>query len=161
VGVFLAYNTMTFSVVQRRATIGIERALGATRAEVLAVVLTDALLLGLVATALGLALGVGLAQELVRLVTRTINDLYFIVVVRDVAVSPAILAKGAALGVGATLLAAILPALEATTAPPGAAMKRAALEAGARRAAPRAAAAGVAVLLAGWLLVGRAGPSLS
>ena len=36
VGLFLAYNTMTFSVVQRRATIGMARALGVTRAEIVA-----------------------------------------------------------------------------------------------------------------------------
>ena len=62
VGVFLAYNTMTFSVVQRRATIGMARALGVTRAEIVAVVLADALLVGLVATTLGLGLGVGLGS---------------------------------------------------------------------------------------------------
>ena len=160
VGVFLAYNTMTFSVVQRRATLGMARALGVTRAEIVAVVLADALLVGLVATALGLGLGVVLAHGLLRLVTRTINDLYFIVVVRDLAVSPAILAKGAALGVGATLLAAIVPAAEAAAAAPGAAMQRVVLEARARRAVPRAAAAGVLVLGAGGILVGWAGPSL-
>ena len=54
VGLFLAYNTVTFSVVQRRATIGMLRALGVTRAEIVGVVLAEALLLALVATALGL-----------------------------------------------------------------------------------------------------------
>jgi putative ABC transport system permease protein len=161
VGVFLAYNTMTFSVVQRRATLGMARALGVTRAEIVGVVLADALLVGLVATALGLALGVGLAQGLLRLVTRTINDLYFVVVVRDLAVSPAVLAKGAALGVGATLLAAVVPAAEAAASPPGAALQRVVLEARTRRAAPRAAATGVAVLAAGGFIVGWAGPSLA
>ncbi len=160
VGIFLAYNTMTFSIVQRRATIGMARALGVTRTEIIAVVLTDALLLGLVATTLGLGLGVGLAQGLVRLVTRTINDLYFVVVVRDLAVSPAVLAKGAALGLGATLLAAIVPAAEAAAAPPGGAIQRGVLEARARRAAPRAAVAGLVVLGGGGLLVGWAGASL-
>jgi putative ABC transport system permease protein len=161
VGVFLAYNTMTFSVVQRRATIGMARALGVTRTEIVAVVLADALVVGVVATAVGLGLGIGLAHGLVRLVTRTINDLYFVVVVRDLAASPALLAKGAALGIGATLLAAIVPALEAAAAPPGAAMQRATVETRTRHAAPRAAAAGVAVLGAGAGLVAWAGPSLA
>jgi putative ABC transport system permease protein len=160
VGLFLAYNTMTFSVVQRRVTIGMVRALGVTRAEIVAVILGEAGLLGVVATALGLALGVGLAATLVKLVTRTINDLYFVVVVRDVTVSPAALARGAALGIGATLLAALVPAVEASTAPPAAAMKRVVLEARARRAAPRTAVAGVLVLSSGAFLVGGAGRSL-
>jgi putative ABC transport system permease protein len=161
VGLFLAYNTMTFSVVQRRPTIGMLRALGVTRPEIVAAVLVEALLIGLVATSLGLVLGVALGGGLLRLVTRTINDLYFVVVVRDLALSPAVLAKGAALGIGATLLAAIVPAAEASGAPPGAAIQRISLEARARRAASRAALAGLAVILAGGLLVGAAGRSLA
>jgi putative ABC transport system permease protein len=161
VGLFLAYNTMTFSVVQRRATLGMVRALGVTRAEVVAVVLAEALVLGLVATAAGLVLGVFLARWLVELVTRTINDLYFVVVVRDLAVSAAGLAKAAALGIGATLLAAVVPALEATGTPPGAAIRRAALEARLRRAVPRAAGTGLAVLAGGAVVVAGAGRSLA
>jgi putative ABC transport system permease protein len=161
VGLFLAYNTMTLSVVQRRATIGMLRALGVTRAEIVAVVLAEAFLLGVVATALGLGLGVALAGGLLRLVTRTINDLYFVVVVRELALSPAVLAKGAALGIGATLLAALVPAAEAATAPVGDAIRRIVLEARARRAAPRAAAAGLAVLATGGLVVAGAGRSLA
>ena len=160
VGLFLAYNTMTFSVVQRRATLGMLRALGVTRAEIVATVLAEALLFGVAATVLGLGLGVGLAGGLVTLVTRTINDLYFVVVVRELAVSPAVLAKGAALGIGATLLAALVPAAEASAAPPGAAIRRIVLEARARRTAPRAALAGLGVLSAGALLVAAADRSL-
>ena len=103
----------------------------------------------------------GLAGGLVTLVTRTINDLYFVVVVRELAVSPAVLAKGAALGIGATFLAALVPAGEASAAPPGAAIRRNVLEARARRVAPRAALAGLAVLAAGALLVASAGRSLA
>jgi putative ABC transport system permease protein len=161
VGLFLAYNTMTFSVVQRRATIGMLRALGVTRAEIVGVVLAEALLLALVATALGLGVGMVLAGGLVRLVTRTINDLYFVVVVRDLAVSATALAKGAALGIGATLVAALLPAAEASTAPPGAAVQRVALEARARRAAPRVALAGLVVLLTGASVLAISGRSLA
>jgi putative ABC transport system permease protein len=160
VGLFLAYNTMTFSVVQRRATIGMLRALGVTRAEIIAAVVAEGLALGVVATGLGLVLGVGLAGGLVRLVTRTINDLYFVVVVRDLALSPAALARGAALGIGATLLAALVPAAEASGAAPGAAMKRVTLEARARQGVPRAALAGMAVLAAGAFLLSGAGRSL-
>jgi putative ABC transport system permease protein len=96
----------------------------------------------------------------VRLVTRTINDLYFVVVVRDLAVAPAGLARAAALGVGATLLAALVPAAEASAALPGAAIQRIALETRVRRAAPRAALLGVAALMAGALLIRLSGRSL-
>ena len=137
VGMFLIYQTMTFSVVQRRPLIGALRAIGVTRAEIFALVMIEAALIGVVGTAAGLALGAGLARGLLALVTRTINDLYFVLLVRDVALDPLALAKGVLLGVGATLAAALAPALEATGAPPRVVMSRGALESGARRMVPR------------------------
>src|SRR5207247_3757487 len=78
VGMFLIYQTMTFSVVQRRPLIGSLRALGLTRGEVFALVMSEALVIGVVGTLAGVALGFGMAQGLLRLVTRTITDLYFV-----------------------------------------------------------------------------------
>ena len=49
VGLFLIYNTVTFSVVQRRQVIGIMRSLGTTRGQVFAFILGEALILGTVA----------------------------------------------------------------------------------------------------------------
>ncbi len=135
-GVFLIYNTMTFSVVQRRTLIGTLRALGVTRGEVFALVLGEAAAVALLGTAAGLGAGVLLGRELVRLVTQTINDLYFVLSVRELAVPPLTLAKGAALGIGATLLAALAPAIEATQAPPRAVLTRSTLEARLRKALP-------------------------
>ncbi len=148
-GVFLIYNTMTFSVVQRRTLIGTLRALGVTRREIFASLLLEALLMGALGTAAGLAAGTALGEILLRLVTRTINDLYFVLSVRHLALAPAILVKGAVLGLGATAVAALAPALEATAAPPRAALTRSLAEARARRAVPRAAGAGVLLLAAG------------
>ncbi len=48
VGVFLIFSAVSFIVVQRRRVIGVLRALGATRARVLAMILTEALMLGIV-----------------------------------------------------------------------------------------------------------------
>ncbi|MEO7974835.1 MAG: FtsX-like permease family protein, partial [Thermoanaerobaculia bacterium] len=61
-GTFLIYNTMTFSVVQRRELFGRLRALGVRRGEILALVMTEAAFLGIVGSALGLALGVVLGR---------------------------------------------------------------------------------------------------
>jgi len=152
-GMFLIYNTMTFAVVRRRTLFGTLRALGVTRREILAAVLGEAAAVGIVGTALGLAAGVGLGTGLVRLVTRTINDLYFVLSVRELAVDPWSLATGAALGLGATLGAALYPALEATSAPPRAVLTRSALEGRTRRGVPRAALAGTLLGAAGGLLL--------
>jgi putative ABC transport system permease protein len=149
VGMFLIYQTMTFSVVQRRPLIGSLRALGVTRGEVFALVMSEAVVIGVVGTVAGLALGFGMAQGLLRLVTRTINDFYFVVSVRDVVLDPLTLAKSGLLGIGATALAALAPALEATTAPPRIVMSRASLETRARRGTRRAGWLGVAVMVAG------------
>jgi putative ABC transport system permease protein len=159
-GVFLIYSTMTFSVVQRRGPIGILRALGVTRREVFALVLGEALVVALLGTAAGLTAGVLLGRELVRLVTQTINDLYFVVSVRELAVPAATLLKGAALGIGATLFAAIVPAVEATQAPPRAVLTRSVLESRLRRSLPRATALGAGLLLLGAGLLALPGGAL-
>ncbi|MGH7279550.1 MAG: ABC transporter permease, partial [Candidatus Rokuibacteriota bacterium] len=162
VGMFLIYQTMTFSVVQRRPLIGSLRAIGVTRREVFGLVMAEALVIGLVGTVAGLALGLGMAQGLLGLVTRTVNDLYFVLSVRDVTLDPLSLGKGVLLGVGATVLAALAPALEATGAPPRAVMSRAVLESRARRTLRRAPWVGLGVIVAGaavlaWPAAGIAG----
>jgi putative ABC transport system permease protein len=148
-GVFLIYNTMVFSVVQRRTLIGTFRALGVTRGQVFALVLSEAAVIAVVGTAAGLGAGVLLARELVRLVTQTINDLYFVVSVRELAVPVSVLIKGGAIGIGATLAAAVAPAVEATQAPPRAVLTRSVLETRLRRALPRVTLAGAVLVLLG------------
>ena len=149
VGMFLIYNTTTFSVVRRRRLIGLLRAIGVTRREIFGLLLGEALLIGVIGSAAGLLFGSLLGRELIRLVTRTINDLYFVTEVGSVILLPEAFVKGALLGIGATVAAAIPPALEATSAPPRAALSRISIEAGTRRIAPLAALAGVAAMIAG------------
>ncbi len=149
VGMFLIYNAVTFSVVQRRALIGMVRALGVTRREIFQLVLGEALLTGLIGTTVGIVLGIIVGRGLVNLVTQTINDLYFVLSVRELTVEPFSLLKGAALGLGATLVAALVPAFEATTAPPRAVMSRSIIESRLRRIVPRAALGGVLFLVLG------------
>lgn len=148
-GMFLIYNAMTFSVVQRRELLGSLRALGVTRGEVVRTVGGEALITAVVGTALGLAAGVALGRGLVQLVTRTINDLYFVLTVEGLTVPPAVLVKGGLLGVGATLLAAWPAVREAVQAPPRAATTRSMGEDRVRRLVPRAAAAGVVLAAVG------------
>ena len=62
VGMFLIYNTVTFSVVQRRGMFGTLRCLGVTEREIFGLVLAEAISVGLIGSALGLGLGVILAE---------------------------------------------------------------------------------------------------
>ncbi|MCX6029552.1 MAG: ABC transporter permease [Chloroflexi bacterium] len=149
VGMFLIYNSMTFSVVQRRPLFGTLRCLGVTQGEVGVLVLSEAAVVGAIGVSLGLGLGVLLGQGAVRLVTQTINDLYFVVTVRGVTIAPESLVKGALLGMAATLASASLPAWEAAIVPPRLALARSGLEETARRGVPITAAAGLIGLAAG------------
>ena len=153
VGAFLIYNTMTFSVVQRRGLIGRLRALGVTRRQVFGLVLGEAALLGLVGTGLGLLLGIVLATGLVQLITQTINDLYFVLTVRELTIAPWTLVKGTLLGMGTTLAAALAPAREATNAPVSTVLRRSTKEANVQALAPRLAGLGAAVGAAGVVLL--------
>lgn len=76
VGMFLVYNTVSFSVAQRRREIGIYRALGMTERRVAGLFLLEAGLFGCVGGLLGGLAGLWLARSLVVLVGRTISDLY-------------------------------------------------------------------------------------
>ncbi|MDZ7659662.1 ABC transporter permease [Fodinibius sp.] len=116
VGMFLIYNTMTFSVVQRRSLIGRLRALGTTKKEILTIVLKEAFLIGVLGTVIGIIAGIFLAQGLVKLVTQSINDLYFVLSVQELSIGFFPIAKATILGVGATLIAAFWPAKEASQA---------------------------------------------
>jgi putative ABC transport system permease protein len=160
VGTFLIYNTMTFSVVQRREQLGRLRAVGITRGELFAVVLGEAAVLGMVGTVAGLLLGVLLGRGLVELVTRTLNDLYLVVSVRGLSLEPFTLAKGLLLGLGATLVAALLPAWEAARSAPAVTLRRSMLEDVARRRAPRLALLGLGVLALGTGLLALPTPAL-
>jgi len=152
-GAFLIYNTMTFSVVQRRPLFGTLRAMGVTRGELLRGILGEAALLGLAGATGGILLGILLGQGLVRLVTRTINDLYMAVSVDALTIPPEVLLRGGLLGLGVTLLATLPPAWEATTVSPGDALRRSAVESRVRELVPRAAGGGLLLLGMGALLL--------
>jgi putative ABC transport system permease protein len=145
VGLFLVYGTISFTVVQRRRSLGILRALGATRAQLLRIILLEATGLALVGAVLGLAGGALIGRQLVGMVSRTINDLYYVVAVNSVTLPAGepLLALGAALAVA--LVAAAAPALEAVHSTPQLTLRASVLEGRARRVS--LALLGVSVLL--------------
>jgi putative ABC transport system permease protein len=154
VGMFLIYNTVMFSVVQRRAVIGTLRLLGATGGQVFALVIVETAAASAVGTLLGLGLGWLLGQGAVRLVTRTINDLYYVLSVTGAPLTPSTVLKAVALGLGAGVLSAVAPALEAARVEPVEALRRSSYERRAHRLLPSVGAAGAVIAaLGGWLLV--------
>ena len=149
VGLFLIYNTMTFSVVQRRALFGTLRCLGVTRREIFALVVSEALIVGALGATLGLGLGILLGRGAVEAVTQTISDLYFVVTVQEVQIPASSLIKGALLGILATVVVAAPPAWEAASVPARVALSRSGLEGKARRAVGWVAVGSLILFVAG------------
>lgn len=160
VGLFLIFNSMSFSVLQRRSLIGVFRALGFTRRQLLAMLMLEAAFIGAVAALLGMLLGIVLGEQLLALVSRSINDLYFRVSVSTVDVELLTVLKGFAAGIGAALLASAVPAVEATSYQPRLAMTRSSLEQRARSALPLLAIAGVGTMVGSAVLLAGSGRSL-
>jgi putative ABC transport system permease protein len=149
VGMFLIYNTMTFSVVQRYSLLGQLRAVGVTRGEIFQLILIEAIVIGVIGTLLGLIGGSQLAKILVVYVTQTINDLYYVLSVRELQWSNMSIFKGIGLGLGATLLAVIPPAKEAANIPPRMVLNRSSREESFRRTLRWSSYAGLSLGLGG------------
>jgi putative ABC transport system permease protein len=128
VAMFLIYNTMMFSVVQRRNLMARLRLIGVSRQQLFIMVLMEALAIGVVATLVGTLFGVYLAQSLLFFMTRTINDHYYLLQVSQIYLSEIPLLKVLLLGICATMTAAFVPALEAAFARPVSAIKGNSLE---------------------------------
>lgn len=128
VGVFLIYNCMSFMVLQRRPIIGVLRALGVTRKELVSALLIEGVMVAVVGVLLGLVAGTFLGEQLVSLVSRSVNDHYY--AAREVQTSLSVFSmiKGIVAGVLATLIAVAVPALEAVSYPPRLTLVRSVVE---------------------------------
>jgi putative ABC transport system permease protein len=125
---FLIYATISFAIVQRRAVIGMLRAIGLGQGLLVGTFLVEALGIGMVGTLIGLVLGHFLAAGLIDLVLRTIGDLNFATALNAAKPSVWVYLRGGALGLGATILAALAPALAAARSEPDVTLRRSALE---------------------------------
>ncbi|MGD2053724.1 MAG: FtsX-like permease family protein [Gammaproteobacteria bacterium] len=152
VGMFLIFNAMTFSMVQRRTLFGRLRAIGVTPRELFSLILLEAVILAVLGTSIGLLLGIWLGQGLTRLVTATVSELYYKVSVTALNLDASSLLIAIGLGVLATLAATLIPAWHAARTPPLTTLSRAALEQAARRGIPLWALFGLVLLLTGLLL---------
>jgi putative ABC transport system permease protein len=153
IGLFLIYNTMTFSVVQRRQSFGTLRALGVTGRELFILVLSEAFLVGMLGSLLGIVLGVLLGRGAVDQVSQTINDSFYTLTVREVSLPASSLIKGGLLGLAATFFAAVLPAWEAAKSPPRRILSRSQLEMLSNKILARAALVGALMAISGGLLL--------
>src|SRR6478735_12033781 len=122
VGSFVIWNTFSVLVAQRRREVGLLRAVGGTRRQVVAGVLLEAGVVGVVSSAVGLGLGVALAAG-IRLLLKVVG-------VDVPTTSPAIetrtVVAAFSIGIVVTCLAAVLPAWAAARIEPMEALRPAA-----------------------------------
>lgn len=112
VGMFLIYASVQASLVRRRAEFGLLRSLGATQRQVVALILAEALLTGVLGTAAGLPLGYWAATRNVELVSATLTNIYLLQEIERLQIPGIIYILGTCVGIGGALAGAVLPALE-------------------------------------------------
>lgn len=119
VSVFLIINTFSIIVAQRTRELALFRAVGASRSQIRGSVLLEATLIGLLSAVVGLGLGIGIGHLGNIIVTGTMGEAMTATLIVPVS---AIIAAFA-IGIGVTIVAAILPALRASRIPPIAALR--------------------------------------
>ncbi len=107
VAIFLIYNTISYTVARRRRHIGLLRAIGVQRNDVLYCVLFEVLAMGITATVVGFLIGMQLSEFLLKLVERSIDTLYFPISAGVTVLSTITVVKATLLGVGATVISAL------------------------------------------------------
>ncbi|MEV0264516.1 FtsX-like permease family protein [Streptomyces sp. NPDC050617] len=114
VGAFIVANTFTMLISQRRRETALLRAVGASRRQVVRSVLAEAAVLGLLASAAGFVLGIGVALGLRPLLNATGSHLPD----GPLIVEPASFGYALVVGVAVTVLSAWLPARRAARVAP-------------------------------------------
>ncbi|MFL6246030.1 MAG: ABC transporter permease [Thermoanaerobaculia bacterium] len=118
VGMFLVYNTVLISILRRRKDVGVLKTVGTAPRQIFGAFLAEGFVFGLVGSLLGVALGYLLASAILQTVGRTINTLYVTSEPEAVALTPAVIAIGIAVGTLLSLVSALQPALEASRVRP-------------------------------------------
>jgi putative ABC transport system permease protein len=124
VGAFLIYNTISVSVVRRRAEIGIVRALGASRGLVLGAFIGEAATFGWLGALIGLPLGRLMADGAVKLMANTVDALYVSSRPGEIVVTPDVVLEALIIGIAVAVASAYAPAREASQVSPVEAMAR-------------------------------------
>jgi len=119
VGAFIIFNAFTMTVTQRRREFAMLRALGASRRQILVSVASEAVVMGVLASVVGLVVGLGFASGVNALMKALDVD----IPLSGLVMEPRTVVVGLAVGISITLLSALVPAVRATRVPPVAALQ--------------------------------------
>jgi putative ABC transport system permease protein len=157
VGSFVIANSLSITIAQRTREFATLRTLGASRSQILRSVMLEALVMGTLASVLGLFIGVALAKGLFSL----FDAVGFTLPNNGLPLETRTIVVALLVGIVVTLLASLRPALRATRVPPIAAVREGATLPESRWARFRLPAAIVLTLLGfGGLLAGLFVPDL-
>jgi len=119
VSAFLIFNTFAIIVSQRLRELALLRAVGASTRQIHQMIIGEGLVIGIIATGLGLLGGLGVAKG----ITFAFNTAGAAFPAADLLISSRTVILSIVIGIGVTVTAAIVPALRAGRIPPVAAMR--------------------------------------
>ena len=129
IGMFIIYNTFAIAVTQRRAEIGILRALGATRAQIRTLFLTESAMAGLAGTLAGVGFGIVMARAMAGYIGGLLEEVYGVAQNTDqISVAPWLIGVAIAMGLLTSLVAAAIPARAAALVDPVKALQKGAYQ---------------------------------
>ena len=149
VAIFTIFNIFSITVAQRARELAMLRTIGAAKGQLVRSILLEALIIGVVASLLGLAAGIGLALA----ISAAFDALGFGLPTASFQIEPRTVAISLLVGIVSTLLAALVPALRATRVAPVVALREGATIPPGRLARFTPVIAGLAILAGALLLV--------
>ena len=149
VAIFTIFNIFSITVAQRARELAMLRTIGAAKGQLVRSILLEALIIGVIASLLGLAAGVGLALS----ISAAFDALGFGLPTASFRVEPRTIVISLAVGILSTLVAALIPALRATRVAPVVALREGATIPPGRLARFTPIVAGLAIAFGAFLLI--------
>jgi putative ABC transport system permease protein len=122
-GAFLVFSTQSLSVLRRRSSLGLMRALGATAGQIEAALLGEGALIGLAGSIIGLLLGISFAQAALRLLSGDLGNGQLHAQSAALAPAPSMLVAFLVIGTVVSGFGAARPARAASRLSPAQALK--------------------------------------
>jgi putative ABC transport system permease protein len=125
IGMFIIYNSFAIAVTQRRAEIGILRALGSPRRQIRTLFLVESAITGFIGAIGGILLGLLIAKGIAAWIGQLIGDVYGVAQQADeITTSPVVLVSALSIGILTSIVAALIPSRQAARVDPVQALQK-------------------------------------